>query len=232
MLVDHNGKFVTQRTHPPLKDITAQFSGDELQLTHPQKNVCLSVEMFSVPKNTVVWGDQVNALGLGNNDDANAFKAWLEQYLEKEVDLVFMPEDTFRQVDTAFFSDEQRVSFADGFPILLTNTASLDELNSRLDQAVPMSRFRPNIVVSGNEAYEEDSWQRIRIGEIEFAVVKPCSRCVMTTINDSGEKTKEPLKTLSTYRKNEFGVCFGQNLVPLQQGTIKRGDTVTVIETK
>jgi uncharacterized protein YcbX len=104
------------------------------------------------------------------------------------------------------------------------------DLNGRLEQPVSMSRFRPNIVVSGQEPFEEDSWRRIRIGEIEFAVVKPCSRCVMTTIDDAGEKGKEPLKTLATYRRNEHGACFGQNLVPLSNGHIRVRDELVVLE--
>ena len=198
-----------------------------MALSHPSFGVLeYHLHEFSEPLQVSVWNDSVSALGLGISEK----DAVLSKYVGKAVRLVFMPDSSFRQVDREYFSADRRGSFADGFPVLLCNTASQLDLNSRLEEPVPMSRFRPNIVVSGQEPFEEDRWRRIRIGEIEFAVVKPCSRCVMTTINDAGEKGKEPLKTLATYRRNEHGVCFGQNLVPLSHGQISVRDTLVVLE--
>lgn len=227
MLVDDSDCFVTQRSETSLRFIAVSVSAERLALNHPSFGVLeYHLHEFSDPLEVSVWNDSVSALCLGNSEK----DAVLSEYIGKSVRLVFMPDSSFRQVDREYFSADRRVSFADGFPVLLCNTASLLDLNGRLEQPVSMSRFRPNIVVSGQEPFEEDSWRRIRIGEIEFAVVKPCSRCVMTTIDDAGEKGKEPLKTLATYRRNEHGACFGQNLVPLSNGHIRVRDELVVLE--
>jgi uncharacterized protein YcbX len=138
--------------------------------------------------------------------------------------------DAVRQVDRDFFEKDQNVSFADAFPLLLTNSASLADLNSKLEQSVSMSRFRPNIVFEGGVAFEEDDWKQVSIGGVDFDLVKPCSRCGMTTIGEDGKLGKEPLKTLAGYRRNEYGVCFGQNLVHRSLGMLKVGDVLVVKE--
>jgi uncharacterized protein YcbX len=125
------------------------------------------------------------------------------------------------------------VSFADGYPFLLIGEASLADLNSRLSEPVPMNRFRPNFVVSGSEPFEEDTWKRIRIGSNEFHIVKPCARCVLTTVDQTtGQKTgKEPLKTLSEYRNRNGNVLFGQNLIAeTAGGTVQVGDEIEVLK--
>ena len=130
-----------------------------------------------------------------------------------------MPDSSFRRVDPERVADNRRVGFADGFPFLLANQASLDELNTRLTQPVSMTRFRPNIVIQGVPAWAEDDWRSLVIGSAGFRVVKPCSRCVLTTVDpETGIKDAgtEPLKTLSTYRKTPDGVIFGQNALHLQ----------------
>jgi len=227
MLVDGNGQFITQRSDTCLSFISAELLAGKLSLHHASFG-CLTyrVNEFSEPLQVSVWGESVAALGVRSGDADSV----LSDYIGKPVRLVYMPDSSFRQVDREYFNADRRVSFADGFPVLLCNTASLADLNSRLDAPVPMSRFRPNIVFAGRTAFEEDGWRRIRIGSIEFAVVKPCSRCVMTTINGEGERGKEPLRTLATYRKNEHGVCFGQNLVPLTNGTIGLKDELVLID--
>jgi uncharacterized protein YcbX len=145
-----------------------------------------------------------------------------------------MTDDLVRTVNPEYGQAGDQVSFADGFPLLLISEASLADLNSRLDAPVEMRRFRPNLVVDGNRPYAEDNWQRIRVGDVEFAGVKNCSRCVFTTIDpDSGvvHPDKEPLRTLSTYRRRpQGGVYFGQNLIPRSGGVIRVGDPVTVLE--
>ncbi|HJQ13627.1 MAG TPA: MOSC domain-containing protein, partial [Anaerolineales bacterium] len=118
----------------------------------------------------------------------------------------------------------------DGYPILLTSEEGLQDLNSRLESPVPMNRFRPNLVVRGGKPFEEDAWNRIRVGDVELAVVKPCARCEVTTIDkDTLERSKEPLKTLGKYRKQKLGAIFGQNVIPLNEGRIQLGMTVTVL---
>ncbi len=227
MLVDACGKFVTQRTHPKMATLSARLEGRALEITLPETPLpTLRLSDFIRTVNVTVWGEALSAKGLGEN----SVDHMLSEFLGTQVRLVYMPQDCFRQVDRAFFNHEQRVSFADGFPVLLTNQASLDELNSRLSVPVQMARFRPNIVVAGDMPYQEDQWQKVKIGDVVFDVVKPCSRCVMTTVNEFAEKTAEPLRTLSSYRRNEYGVCFGQNLVHRGKGRIQLGDELVVIE--
>ena len=121
------------------------------------------------------------------------------------------------------------MSFSDGYPFLLISEASLVELNSRLETPVPMNRFRPNLVIANCAPFEEDTWKQIRIGEIIFDCVRPCSRCVLTCVDqDTGQKGLEPLQTLASYRKQEKGIMFGQNLVHRNQGTLNLGDALVV----
>ena len=107
----------------------------------------------------------------------------LSRYCGQAFRFVFMPEETFRRVDTGRVTEYRRVSFADGFPFLIVNLASLEELNSRLDSVIEVRRFRPNIVVEGAKAWDEDDWTSARIGDTGFTLVKPCSRCVVTTVD-------------------------------------------------
>ena len=126
---------------------------------------------------------------------------------------------------------DEIVGFADGFPFLLISEESLNELNSRLSEKLPMNRFRPNIVVSGGNSFQEDSWKKIKIGEVVFRVAKPCARCEITTVNQlTAEKGNEPLETLGVYRTKPKGIMFGQNLIQENNGTIHVGDVVEVLE--
>jgi len=142
-----------------------------------------------------------------------------------------MPDHSKRPVDPDFTVDEKQVAFSDGFPLLLISEASLNELNSRLPESVAMKRFRPNLVVKDTEPYAEDSWKKIIIGECEFHVVKPCSRCILTTVDpETGEFSgKEPLRTLATYRKLNGKVMFGQNLIATKIGKLEVGMSVEII---
>mgnify|MGYP001828911861 CR=1 FL=1 len=136
-----------------------------------------------------------------------------------------------RRVDPAFSRATDQVGFADGFPFLLISQASLDDLNRRLAQPVAMLRFRPNLVVAGCEAFAEDGWRRIRVGELEFRVAKPCSRCIIPTIDPStGQRGVEPLRTLNSYRRRGNKVYFGQNLVHESAGRLAVGMPVEVLE--
>jgi len=141
-----------------------------------------------------------------------------------------MPEESLRPVDPDYAREGDIVSFADAFPLLLISQPSLDDLNSRLVVPVPMNRFRPNIVVSGCGAYDEDKWKIIRVGGTFFHVKKPCSRCVTTTIDQTtGVQGKEPLATLSKYRNIDGEVFFGQNIIPEGLGVLHIGDLVEVV---
>lgn len=229
MLVDAQGDFVTQRKYPILSQFSASVTDSPnslcLVITTPQGQALeFALSEFTREMSVKVWSDQVLAYAC---DPVKI--AALSTVTGVTLDLVFMPDSTFRQVNRTWFDETQRVSFADGFPVLLTTEASLAELNGRLQTPVPMQRFRPNIVIDGTAPYAEDDWKHLRMGEIQFDLVKPCSRCVMTTIDDAGTKGTEPLKTLTTYRKNDVGVCFGQNLVHRSRGRLSLGDRVDVI---
>ncbi|HQN40865.1 MAG TPA: MOSC domain-containing protein, partial [Pseudomonadales bacterium] len=142
-----------------------------------------------------------------------------------------LPDSSRRPVDPRYATASDQVSFADGFPLLLIGAASLDELNSRLDQPVSMRRFRPNLVVSGGAAFAEDGWRRLRIGTITFRVAKPCARCAIPGIDpDSGQTTAEPLRTLARFRRRDGVIYFGQNLLHDGPGTLTVGDPVELLE--
>lgn len=227
-----NGEFFTARTEPTLCLIQANLTASGLVLTAPDMPALVIdyQKLTSNYTNVLVWKDNINAQQC--NSDINA---WLTQYLQKPCQLLFFGKDSQRFVKNR----NTQVGFADGYPLLLISQASLDQLNSQIktdETTIAMAQFRPNIVVNGCDAFAEDSWRHIRIGEVEFEITKPCTRCIFTTIDpDTGEKHRqqEPLKTLKSYRQLENGdVIFGQNLVPLNQGQIKQGDSIEVLKTQ
>ncbi|REJ78205.1 MAG: MOSC domain-containing protein [Acidobacteria bacterium] len=240
MVVDENGRFISQREVPGLAAITVTATDDvlllssavagELSLPNTDRGNLIEVE---------IWNDRVSAHDLGRGA-----AEWISKATGKSCSLVRLPQEVERYTSIG----NSPVSFADGYPLLLISEASLEELNQRLKNPVPMNRFRPNITVNGTRPFAEDSWKAIRIGDAEFEVVKPCARCVVTTVDQEGGVVSgnEPLRTLSEFRRasevypenyGDFGlsaggVLFGQNLIP--QGVrsrIKQGDKVEVIET-
>lgn len=230
MVIDAHGKFLTGREHARLTLIRALPNADEsLHLDAPGT----SGHRVPVPDAygqrvaTAVWNSPVSPLLADETTNA-----WLSTFLGAPVRLVHMDAECVRAVDAKYAAPGDEVSFADGFPLLLISQASLDLLNSKLATPVPMLRFRPNLVVAGTDAHAEDGWKRIRVGEVEFDVVKPCVRCVFTTVDfQRGERdpSGEPLRTLIGYRRGEKGVTFGQNLIPRGRGVVRVGDTVSII---
>ena len=234
MVVDATGKFVTGRQFAQLTLVRAvPGEGGALRLDAPGMPT-LQVEVPRADGErvaTAVWQAAVTPLLA----DASAH-AWLSRFLGAELRLVHMDEACDRRVKQMYEGryglDEDRVSFADAFPFLLISQAALDQLNAKLASPVPMLRFRPNLVVAGTAPHAEDEWRRIRIGEIEFDVVKACTRCVFTTVDfERGERDPggEPLRTLATYRRTPDGVTFGQNLIPRGNGTLRPGDKVDIL---
>ena len=226
MIVDASGRFVTQRELSELALVDTALEGDRLQVRAPgQPQLDLPVAYESGPSRTVeVWQDRavgvVHALG----------SKWFSDYLEGPHELVYMPETHRRQVNPSRANLGDIVGFADGYPFLLISEASLADLNSRLEVPLVMERFRPNIVIRGVEPFAEDEFTRVRIGEISFRGVKRCERCVVTTIDPlTGERGREPLRTLSQYRLSEQKVWFGMNLIHDQAGVLRVGDAVTVV---
>lgn len=227
MVVDQKGKFMSQRHFPRMALITVRQSKQQLVIEAPaQKPLLIPLVLNSPQRISVqVWSDTCDAIPLGEE-----VAEWFSEFLGTSCQLVYMPEDCLRPVKSRYQVNNEQVSFADGFPFLLISDASLADLNQRLEQPVPMNRFRPNLVVSGCEAFAEDGWQSIKIGSISFRVVKPCDRCVITTVDQAqGIAGKEPLHTLAQYRRWDGKIWFGQNLIHEQLGMLKVGDSVEVV---
>jgi uncharacterized protein len=227
MVVTEAREFVTQRDRPALGQVQQLIEGDGLTLTTPGGTVRLPLDPLPAAASTVrIWKDVVEATDAG--DDAAAL---LSTHLEIPVRLMHMPASTHRQADLRFSQPGDRVSFADGFPLLLITQESLDELNRRLPDPVTMQRFRPNLVVAGARPHDEDSWMRIRTSAVECDIVTPCARCVVTTIDPAtGVASREPLRTLATYRTWSRKVYFGQNAIHRGVGLLRRGADVQVLE--
>ncbi len=227
MLIDPDGEFMTQRNHPRMALINTEISASGLHLSTSGMPELFLKPTFRGPRmNVNIWRDQCVTV-----DQGEEAARWLSEFLGTPCRLVQMADDFNRDVDPDYTVDRSaHVDFVDGFPFLLISEASVNDLNRRLDSPVPVIRFRPNIVVSGSLPYEEDQWKKIRIGSIEFSLVKPCARCVITTIDpDTAQKNKEPMRTLATYRlEGKNKVLFGHNLIHNQTGRIKVGDEVTV----
>jgi uncharacterized protein len=177
-----------------------------------------------VRRDVQVWSSRVAALV------HDAGSAWLSDALGRRCQLVYMPDDVERAVNPLRGRPGDVVSFADGYPFLLIGQGSLDDLNGRMSAPLPMIRFRPNLVVEGAAAFAEDGWPRVRIGAVTFRNVKPCDRCVMTTVDpETGNKGAEPLRTLATYRAWGGAVWFGVNLIAENTGTLRVGDAVEAL---
>ncbi len=246
MLVSGSGKFITQRQFPQLAKVKVEII---------ESNISLQIEDATLPPLTFsptltgnlievdIWRDRLFAI-----DQGDAVAQWFQQLLNLEPNkvcrLVRQSPEHLRLLESKYaINQEQSLTFADNYPIMLTASASLIELNQRIveihqqaKQAIPMNRFRPNIVVETTEPFVEDTWSVIQIGDIRFTVVKPCSRCIITTIDQQqGAKNqlKEPLNTLGTFRQlSEQGVMFGENMIPQNEGTIKVGDRLEVLQTR
>ncbi len=231
MLVDRDGTFMTQREFPLMATIETSFAGGELRVSKGD-----TLDIPYLPDSgehlpVTIWRD-VDVRALAYN---GVVSEWFSEKIGTPCKLVVMPDDTNRVIPEEYaVRPEDTVSFADGYPFLLIGEGSLADLNSRLASPIPMNRFRPNFVVHGSEPFAEDTWKRIRIGSTEFHIVKPCARCVITTVDqEKGEKGKEPLATLSSYRNVGGNVLFGQNLIPdIAGGTVRMGDEVEVISRK
>ena len=231
MLVDAEGRFITARQYPTLALVQTDVKDDVVQVSAAGRS---TLQLPLQPPDgqitsVTVWHDVCDAVLAGAEADA-----WFSDYLGLSCRLVQMSDELVRGVNPDYGQAGDEVSFADGFPLLLISQASLNDLNSRLQTPVSMRRFRPNLVVDGERAYQEDQWRRIRVGDVEFEGVKNCSRCVFTTIDpDTGVKhpDKEPLRTLGSYRrKPQGGVYFGQNLIPRSGGVIHVGDKVEILD--
>ncbi len=233
MLVDEQGVFLTQRQNPVLALFQPTLEENVLKITHQPsgKSISFATDLYlPQPITTQIWDDTVEAYEV-----TAEVSAWFSALLSQQVRLVYMPDHTLRKVDAAYMLKENDItSFSDGYPILIIGQASLDDLNQKLAQPVPINRFRPNLVFTGGEAFEEETWHEFTIGDSQLFGVKPCARCILTTIDhQTGKKTgKDPLYTLSTYRKAGNRILFGQNVLIGKGGSIAEGDTITIHSTK
>ncbi|MEO0540293.1 MAG: MOSC N-terminal beta barrel domain-containing protein [Cyanobacteria bacterium P01_A01_bin.105] len=226
MVVDGKGRFMTQRKHPRMALIWVTLD-QQLRLEAPNQPplVLPPIPTGAEPSAVEVWGDLCQAWSMGT-----AAADWLSQFLEVPCQLVYMPDQAQRPTAHGKLGTDKLVSFADAYPFLLISDASLADLNSRLSEPVPMNRFRPNLVVSGCEAFAEDTWAKIRIGEVIFTVAKGCDRCSIPGIDQAtGVADKEPLPTLATYRRWQGKIWFGQNLIQETLGKLTVGDAVEIL---
>jgi len=225
MLIDEQGIMLTQRKHARMCLIHSSLNNGQLTVNAPGMTA-LDIQATDKKTQATVWEDTCNAIDCGD-----AASHWFSTFLNTPARLVYFPEDELRQVDLDYAKPGDITAFSDGFPYLLISQASLDDLNNRLQIPVGMTRFRPNLVVTGNEAFAEDQWKRIRVGDIEFSLVKPCKRCSIPGINPAtAEKTAEPVKTLASYRLRENKIFFGQNIIAHGSGILEVGMPVEIIE--
>ena len=228
MLLDENNIFMTQRNHPKMALIKIQTSSsakDGFTIANRENSIFLPLDVSTLtPIETKVWEDTVTVFEVSPDHSR-----WFSEQLGASCKLVSFKEESPRPVDALFAIHNEQVSLADAYPLLIIGRASLNDLNGRLKNPVPMNRFRPNLIFTGGEAYEEDQWKNFSIGKNHFAGVKPCSRCITTTTNqENGERGAEPLATLSQYRKKGNKVYFGQNVLAIDKDEIHEGDEIVV----
>lgn len=255
MLTDRGGMFFTQREVPKMASIEVRLESGQLIVESESAgklNIPFEPDRGS-RQNVTVWQSEVQGLVYNG-----IVSEWFSDVLRRSCQLVLMPDTSERHVSEKFDSGNDIVSFADGYPLMLIGEGSLANLNERLHDLyrdeeygerlpLPMNRFRPNLVVKGSEPFEEDRWARIRVGEAIFRVVKPCARCVMTTVDQvRGEfDGKEPLRTMASFRmandvfpdtfeslgQTANAVLFGENLIPENPGvSVHVGDPIEVLE--
>jgi uncharacterized protein len=235
LLVDEHNKFMTQRQTPDMALLRVAPAFNGFLLTHANRPdlLPLYVPFAATPERTLfvtIWDDMVFAWRGARETDE-----WLSDALGRPCKLVYMSDMARRDVEPERNPEGQLVSFADGYPFLLIGQPALDELNGRLTEPVPMDRFRPNLVFSGGEAFEDDAWEEFQVGDVPFRAVRPCGRCVLTTIDQQSaakSATGEPLRTLATYRTQGSKVMFGQNVTGPGQGRLRVGDALQVLRLK
>ncbi|HEY8160120.1 MAG TPA: MOSC N-terminal beta barrel domain-containing protein [Methylobacter sp.] len=226
MVIDKDRQFLSQRKLPNMALIKTTLTDQNLILSAP------GMENLSLPLapvdgqiiNSTIWDDQCNARSVSVEADQ-----WLSDFLHQDCRLVYQPDEVIRPVDPVYAKLTDKVAFSDGFPFLIISENSLAALNHEMHLSLPMTRFRPNLVISGCPAYAEDSWREISIGAIDFRLPKPCSRCSIPTIDpESAQTGKEPLTTLNRTRKWQNKVYFGQNALHNQCGQLTVGDAVLI----
>jgi uncharacterized protein YcbX len=231
MLIDAQNRFVTQREFPELAFFKTAIIGYQLFITDKRDESSVSVPLIAIEGEQTgvqIWDDCCQAILLDST-----IADWFSARLSQPVRLVYMPDESQRPVDSAYATKGELTSFSDGYPVLIIGAESLKDLNARLENPVPMDRFRPNIVFSGGFSHVEDTFMTFKAGDVQLEAVKPCARCVMTTTDqDTGLRSAEPLKTLAKYRSKHNKIYFGQNLLASHAGEIRLGDKLIMLTTK
>lgn len=221
MLVDDGGRFISQRTESRLclfkpslgahSIVVTGANGDQIEIPYEAGGDRIPVTLWSSELEAQVVSEKVNH--------------WFSSALDMSVRLVAMPDDVVRQTRLDYSQPGDQVSFADAFPILVLSIASMDDLNARVEQPLPLNRFRANLIVDGCGPFEEDTWKKIQIGSVTLRAAKKCGRCLVTTTNqETAEVGQEPLRTLATYRKEDGNVMFGAYFIPENEGRIAVGE--------
>lgn len=221
MLVDEEGRFLSQRELPAMARLHCAPHADGFRVTDIRDGSALDLPWAIAAGELLrarVWRDTLDLVAA-----SDAVHAWFSERLGARCRLAHMPDAVLRPTDPLFADGIN--SLSDGYPYLIVSQPSLDDLNARLAAPLPMDRFRPNLVIAGGTPFQEDDWTELAIGAARFRLVKPCARCAITTIDQrTGERGKEPLRTLATYRARDGQVRFGMNAVALQGDAVRVGD--------
>lgn len=229
MLIDHGGTAMTQREYPEMAlfkpvisngELHISFVGQPVQASSIKVNITAPVLSRSITAR--VWDDQVEVYEVSRQASD-----WFSANLKTDCTFVTFPEKNPRLVDPDYSISGDHVSLADAYPFLIIGQSSLDDLNQRLEQPLPMNRFRPNFVFTGGTPFLEDTWKNLSIGSVRFVAVKKSARCVLTTV-DQGTAVKgpEPIRTLSTYRRAGNKIYFGNNMIAIGRGEVSVGDRI------
>ena len=229
MLIDGAGVSMTQRVYHEMALFKLSFEGDNIRISYNKDGAVVdSTELIlkQTPSGRIVtariWRDLVQVVEVSAD-----LSQWFSRMLRTPCRLVAFPEENQRKIDQHYSLNDENVSLADAYPFLIIGQSSLNDLNQRLSTAVPMNRFRPNFVFTGAAPFAEDGWKTLSIGSVRFAAVKRSDRCILTRVDeDTGIKGTEPLRTLSTYRKEGNNVFFGQNLISLDEGIVSVDDPI------
>lgn len=232
MLVDAQNRFLSQREVTAMALLQTRITEEGIVVKdkrEPGKEICIPFSITATATIKVqVWDDSCDAVLVNEELDA-----WFSEALQINCRLVYMPDESEWKVDKNYAAADEVTSFSDGYPILIIGQSSLDDLNARLNEKVTMDRFRPNIVFTGGDPYEEDCMEVFKINDIFFYGVKRCSRCVVTTIEQSSAvKGKEPLRTLAAYRQENNKIYFGQNIIYKGTGSVHLGDALVILKKK
>jgi hypothetical protein len=233
MLVDENNQFITQRNFPLMALLQPEIKSSSIVVSHRnQKFEPIEFSMaqpMSKAESVTIWDDTCLA-----KEVSVVASEWFSAVLEMNCRLMFMHEESIRQADQRYaIGESDKVSFADGYPILMVSEESMSQLNRKMRLNYSIDRFRPNIVFKGGTPHAEDTLRKVTINDVDLFGVKPCARCVLTTIDpQTTAQGKEPLKTLTTYRKLGNKILFGENFIPVNEGEITVGSQIIIHETK